>query len=193
VSQIIAEISVAGGRILRLIHGDLTKEHVDAIVNAANQHLTHGGGLAAAIVRAGGSEIQRESDVWVRDHGLVTHSQPAITGAGRLPCRFVIHAVGPVWGSGNEDAKLASAISGTLHLASERGLASLALPAISTGIFHFPKARAAGVIIEAIGDFLNQNPNASLREIRITIIDQPTIAAFRSEFARRWPESIIIE
>lgn len=192
-SQKIAEQPVAGGRLLRLIHGDLTKEHVAAIVNAANQHLAHGGGLAAAIIRAGGNDIQSESDVWVRDHGLVTHSQPAITGAGRLPCRFVIHAVGPVWGSGNEDAKLTSAISGTLHLASERGLASLAIPAISTGIFHFPKARAAGVIIEAIRDFLNQNPNTSLREIRITIIDQPTIAAFRSEFARRWPESIIIE
>ena len=189
-SQIVAEQTLPSGQTLRLIHGDLTEEKVDAIVNAANARLAHGGGVAGAIVRRGGPEIQRESYVWVQQHGPVPHQRPAITGAGRLPCRHVIHAVGPVWGDGDEEAKLRAAVTGSLTLADEHGLTSLAIPAISTGIFGFPKDRGAWVILNAIVDFFIQYPEASPHEIHITLIDEPSVRIFADEFRRRWPRSV---
>ena len=188
---VIAEHQLPKARVLRLIHGDLTEERVDAIVNAANAQLQHGGGVAGAIAGKGGPEIQMESDAWVRAHGLVQHDDPAITSAGQLPCDFIIHTVGPVWGSGNEDAKLTQAVQGALRLASEQTLKQIALPAISTGIFGFPKDRGAKVILDAILKFLTDMPNSSLEEIRLTLIDEPTIAVFRNEFKSRWPESVL--
>ncbi|MEW6567275.1 MAG: macro domain-containing protein [Chloroflexota bacterium] len=185
----LAEHRFPNGTLLRLIHGDLTEERVDAIVNAANARLAHGGGVAGAIVRRGGWSIQEESDAWVREHGPVAHDRPAITAAGRLPCRHVIHAVGPVWGEGDEDAKLHAAVTGALALGDERELSSLALPAISTGIFGFPKERGARVILQAIVDYLEHHPQTHLRDIRLTLIDGLTVGIFRAEFARRWPGS----
>ena len=85
------------GQRLEIVQGDITGETVDAIVNAANSHLQHGAGVAGAILRRGGYQIQQESLEWVRQHGPVTHAEPAYTSAGKLPCRYVIHAVGPVW------------------------------------------------------------------------------------------------
>lgn len=190
-SRILGEHVLPGDRRLSLIQGDLTEQHVDAIVNAANKHLAHAGGVAAAIVRRGGQEIQVESDTWVRENGPVDHARPALTGAGRLPCRHVIHAVGPVWGEGNEDGKLASAIRGSLDLAAKNRLESLAMPALSTGIFGFPKARAARVIIQAVLDDLDAHPETSLREVRLVLFDRETLEEFVAEFARRWPESIL--
>lgn len=169
-----------------LVQGDITSENVDAIVNAANSRLVHGGGVAGAIVRAGGRAIQDESDAWVRAHGEVTHGRPAVTGAGRLPCKAVIHAVGPVWGAGDEDAKLRAAIGGALDAAHERGFASISIPAVSTGIFGFPKERGAQVIFQAIEDFAAAHPDSPLREIRVTILDDPTLEAFQREFTQRW-------
>lgn len=165
-------------QVLQLVQGDLTSETVDAIVNAANSHLQHGGGVAGLIVRKGGYEIQVESDAWIREHGPVTHSEPAFTRAGRLPCRYVIHAVGPVWGEGDEDRKLADAITGSLALAERLGLESVAFPAISTGIFGFPKDRAAGVIFSAISDYFTRHPTSGLLLVRLTLFDQPTVDAF---------------
>ncbi|MGB7538289.1 MAG: macro domain-containing protein [Anaerolineales bacterium] len=169
-----------------LVQGDITAESVDAIVNAANSRLQHGGGIAGAIVRRGGYAIQEESDAWVRMHGEVTHARPAITGAGSLPCKAVIHAVGPVWGAGDEDGKLRAAVMGALDLADARGFAAIAIPAISTGIFGFPKARAARLIFQTIADFAGAHPAASLREIRVTILDGPTLNVFQEEFNRLW-------
>jgi O-acetyl-ADP-ribose deacetylase (regulator of RNase III) len=142
--------------------------------------------VAGAITRGGGPQIQAESDAWVRRHGLVTHEQPAVTGAGNLPCRYVIHAVGPVWGSGDEHAKLSAAVRGALRRAEELGLASLAFPAISTGIFGFPKEQAAVVMLEAMLAYFEQHPDSSLRQVRVTIIDQPTLQAF----VQAWDEQI---
>ncbi len=186
-SAVVAEHQLPNGAILRLVHGDLTEEAVDAIVNAANAHLEHGGGVAGAIVRRGGPSIQAESDEWIRQHGPAGHDRPALTSAGRLPSRYVIHAVGPVWGEGDEDAKLAVAVTSALALADDQSFASLALPAISTGIFGFPKARGAGVILDAVVSFFVAHPAASLREVRITLIDGPSVRTFEDEFRRRWP------
>ena len=175
------------GQKIRIIHGDITESHVDAIVNAANAQLKHGGGVARAIARYGGPQIQIESNEWVCLHGPVTHQHPAITSAGSLPCRYVIHAVGPIWGEGEEDQKLLDTVSGVLKLASDHNLASLALPAISTGIFRFPKERAARLIIDAIIDFFQRDPQSSLMRIDLTLFDEPSLHTFLTECKRRWP------
>jgi len=172
-----------GGQDLEIVHGDITSEAVDAIVNAANHHLAHGGGVAGVISRKGGPEIQRESDAWVREHGSVSHERPAYTGAGELPCRYVIHAVGPIWGSGDEQAKLASAVRGSLERAEELHLSSIALPAISTGIFGFPKDLAAAVFFESIAAYYQQNPDSALSLVRLIHIDLATLSVFMTAFA----------
>lgn len=170
-------ILVSGQR-LQIVQGDLTQESVDAIVNAANARLQHGGGVAGAIVRRAGSQIQAESDAWVRNYGPVSHAEPAFTGAGNLPCRYVIHAVGPVWGKGDEDAKLAAAVAGSLRVANRLLLNSVAFPAISTGIFGFPKLRAAEVILNAIRDYFVENPDSSVNLVRLTLFDRASVKAF---------------
>jgi O-acetyl-ADP-ribose deacetylase (regulator of RNase III) len=190
VGSVRAEKQWPGGQTLRLVRADITDLKVDAIVNAANSRLAHGGGVAGAIVRRGGREIQRESDAWLREHGPVTHDAPAVTGAGDLPSDYVIHAVGPRWGEGDEDRKLAAAVGGALRRAGELGLHSLALPAISTGIFGFPTARAAKVILDAVENFLQTNPDTRLRDIRLVLIDKAGMETFAEEFAWRWPEGI---
>ena len=186
-ADIVIEKELDPNRTLKLIHGDLTEAMVDVIVNAANSHLQHGGGVAGAIVRKGGKTIQHESDAWVREFGRVTQDKPALTTAGSLPSRFVIHAVGPVWGEGDEEQKLHTAVYHALLLADSRHFGSLALPAISTGIFGFPKELGAQKILDAILDFLQDRPETSLLDIQIVLIDQPSVAVFTREFYRRWP------
>ena len=177
-NQVLREHIFPSGQCLQLVQGDITLEAVDAIVNAANSYLQHGGGVAAVIARRGGPQVQAESDAWVLQHGPVSHAEPAITSGGRLPCKYVIHAVGPVWGEGDEDTRLILAVQGSLKRSEELGLTSIALPAISTGIYGFPKQRAAGVMIRSILEHLVQNPDSSLNYIRITLYDQPTLVAF---------------
>jgi O-acetyl-ADP-ribose deacetylase len=160
------------------VQGDITALQVDAIVNAANAHLQHGGGVAGIISRKGGPAIQKESDAWVREHGPVPHAEPAVTSGGNLPCRYVIHAVGPVWGEGDEDRKLTEAVTGSLSTADKLGLSSMAFPAISTGIFGFPKERAAGVTFSAIADFFANKMESSITLVQMVLYDQPTLDAF---------------
>jgi len=166
------------GKILRLIQGDLTHRDVDAIVNAANSHLKHGGGVAGAIVRKGGQVIQDESD----RIGFVPVGHAAITGAGRLPAKFVIHAVGPHMGEGDEDNKLKSAVKSSLQLASEKKFSSISFPAISSGIFGFPKDRCAKILVDEALNFLKTHPGSSLKEVEFCIYDDETLAHFRREF-----------
>lgn len=167
-----------GGRALQIVLGDITLEHVDAIVNAANAHLQHGAGVAGAIVRRGGPVIQIASDAWVQEHGPVSHAEPAYTTGGRLPCRYVFHAVGPVWGEGDEDAKLAAAVTGSLRLADQLELTSVAFPAISTGIFGFPKERAAKVMLLAMRNYFKQHSESGLKLVRLTLLDQEMVKVF---------------
>jgi O-acetyl-ADP-ribose deacetylase (regulator of RNase III) len=168
-----------------VLQGDLVEENVDAIVNAANEDLAHGGGVAGAIVRAGGPTIQEESDAFVRTHGRVPTGAAAITGAGQLPCRHVIHAVGPIWGSGEESAKLSSAVASALALADEHDLETISLPAISSGIFGFPKDLCATVMLDAIERYLRDNDGTSLREVRLCNIDDDTASVFQREAESR--------
>jgi O-acetyl-ADP-ribose deacetylase len=178
VNPVLKEYIFHSGQVLQLVQGDLTLERVDAIVNAANAYLQHGGGVAGAIVQRGGSQIQVESDAWVHQQGPVKHAEPAYTGAGKLPCRYVIHAVGPIWGEGDEDAKLVAAIKGSLSLADQLSLSSIAFPAISTGIFGFPKERAAGLILDTIQNYFIHFPTSGLKLVHLTLIDQLTMEVF---------------
>ena len=127
-NTVLKERKLPTGQTLQIVQGDITAEEVDAIVNAANEHLQHGGGVAWAISKRGGPAIQQESNEWVRTKSTVDHAHPAWTSGGQLPAKYVIHAVGPVWGSGEEDAKLAAAVSGSLRVANELGLQSIAFP-----------------------------------------------------------------
>jgi O-acetyl-ADP-ribose deacetylase (regulator of RNase III) len=179
------EIPLPSGVIIQLVQGDITVEKTDAIVNAANEYLQHGAGVAGAIARRGGPVIQTESEAWIKQHGLVSHESPAWTSGGRLPARYVIHAVGPVWGDNqsedagwNEDAKLAAAVTGCLRVAEELHLTSIALPAISTGIFGFPKDRAAGIILQSIEKYFLETPGSSIRLVRLVLYDQTTMTSF---------------
>lgn len=174
-----------GGQQIILRQGDITREQVDAIVNAANEWLQHGGGVAGAIIRAGGEVIQQESN----RIGHVPTGSAAVTGAGRLPARYVIHAVGPVWSSytpEEADHLLASAVRSSLQHADELGIASIAFPAISSGIYGFPKDRCARVMMKAIEGYFAEHPGSSIREVRLVLFDASTVAAFQAEFGRRY-------
>jgi O-acetyl-ADP-ribose deacetylase (regulator of RNase III) len=187
-SQTLASYTLPSGQELDLAQGDITAENVDVIVNAANSALQHGGGVAAAISRVGGPTIQAESNAWIHQHGLVSHAEPAYTTGGRMSCRYVIHAVGPVWGQDDDDAKLAAAVTGSLRRADQLGLKSIALPAISTGIFGFPKERAAHIFLNAIESYFGENVTSSLERVRIVLLDQPTLDAFAQAW-QHWLEA----
>jgi len=149
--------SYAGGRLV-VRQGDITREAADAIVNAANSSLMGGGGVDGAIHRAGGPAILEECRrIRASDYpdGLPT-GKAVITGGGRLPARFVIHTVGPVWkgGSSGEPELLASAYRESLRLAADRRLATVAFPAVSTGIYGYPREAAAKVAYSTVTDFL---------------------------------------
>jgi len=177
VNRLIKATVLATGQTLQLVQGDITAEATDAVVNAANRYLKHGAGVAGAILRGGGPTIQRESDAWVSAHGPVSHAAPAWTSGGNLTARFVIHAVGPVWGEGEEAQKLGAAVTGSLRVADELGLASIALPAISTGIFGFPLDLASKIICNAVQDYLINN-TSGLKMIKLVIFDTPALEVF---------------
>lgn len=159
--------------------GDLSSQRVDAIVNAANEILQHGGGVAAAIVRAGGSVIQQESTAWVAEHGPVRPGSAAITSAGSLPARYVIHVVGPRYQAGQDNVNLLrQAVTAALDAAALSGCKKVALPAISAGIFGYPRAEACEVIVTACRDWLDRRPGL-LSEVRLVGYDEAAAEDFR--------------
>ncbi len=177
-NKTIRRIGLGSGKVLKINFGDITEEDVDAIVNAANKYLQHGGGVAGEISLKGGRQIQIESDEWIEKYGPVEHDTPAYTAGGNLLPRYIIHAVGPVWGEGEEDIKLGEAISGSLRLGDQLQIKTIALPAISTGIFGFPKQRAAEVILKQIAAYFDQFPESGLEEVRLTLFDQESLSVF---------------
>ena len=162
------------------MRGDITERNTDAIVNAANSYLNHGGGVAAAIVRKGGSTIQDESD----KIGFVSVGSAVITTAGKLTSKAVIHVVGPKIGEGNEDEKLTNAVKNALLLASKQNFSSISMPAISSGIFGFPKDKCAKILVEESKRFL-ENETTSIEVIEFCIIDDETIEYFKTQFSDR--------
>lgn len=162
---------------IRIVKGDITERNVDAIVNAANSYLQHGGGVAAAIVRKGGSIIQEESN----RIGYVQVGDAVMTGAGKLPCKAVIHAVGPRMGEGNEDVKLKNAVTNILLLVSQNKFTTVSIPAISSGIFGFPKDRCAKILISESKRFLEENQNVPPEIVEFCLFDDDTLSYFEKE------------
>jgi O-acetyl-ADP-ribose deacetylase (regulator of RNase III) len=184
-NTVLVEKRLPSNQTIQIVQGDITAEEVDAIVNAANEYLQHGGGVARTISKQGGPAIQKESDAWVQEHGRVSHAHPAWTSGGRLPAKYVIHAVGPIWGDGDEDNKLEAAATGSLRLADELKCSSLGLPAISTGIYGFPKERAAKIILAAIEKYFMNN-SSELKTIKLVLYDQPTVDVFLKHWQAKW-------
>jgi O-acetyl-ADP-ribose deacetylase (regulator of RNase III) len=160
---------------IELVRGDITDLEVDAIVNAANEQLILGGGVAGVIRRKGGPSIQKECD----KIGGTQVGGAVITKGGDLKAKYVIHAVGPRMGEGDEDRKLANAVKNSLYVAEENHLSSIAFPAISTGIFRFPRERCAGIMISTIKDHFERDPTSSLRNVVICLYDHETFEIFR--------------
>ncbi len=175
--KIISEHKIEG-KTLRLVQGDLTERDVDAIVNAANSYLQHGGGVAGAIVKKGGQIIQEESN----KIGFVPVGDAAITGAGKLPAKFVIHTVGPKMGEGDEDNKLKNAVLNSILLATAKGLKSISIPAVSSGIFGFPRDRCAAILVNEALNYIKKNPKSSLELIEFCVHDDITMEYFKKEF-----------
>jgi putative ATPase len=174
------------GRVrVQVRQGDLTREAVDAVVNAANERLLHGGGLAGALVRAGGDVIQWESDTLAP---VPTGGAVSTTG-GALPCRRVVHAVGPIWGrrpDGESDRLLVSAVRAALRVAEADGAESIAIPAISSGVFGFPKDRCARLICEAVEAFARSEERRTVADVRLCNFDEETVAVFEDAARTRW-------
>lgn len=151
------------GKVFKLVRNSIIEEQVEAIVNPANEHLAHGGGVAGLISRAGGPAIQQESN----EKAPVPTGKAAYTTAGALPQKYVIHTVGPIYrgGTQGEPEKLASAVTSALEVADELKLKSVSLPSISTGIFGYPLEPAVQIIAKSIMDFLGKD--SSLEEVHL--------------------------
>ena len=160
-----------------MVRGNLLEEPVDAIVNAANGHLAHGGGVAAIISRAAGPELQTESDALIRRTGVLPTGSAVVTTAGRLPFKGVIHAVGPRLGEGDEETKLVSALRNAFERARERGWSSVSFPAVSSGIFAVPLEICARAYVTA----MRASP---LSKVRLCLRDQPVIDAVLKELSK---------
>ena len=160
-----------------MVRGNLLEESVDAIVNAANGHLAHGGGVAGVISRAAGPMLQDESDSLVRQNGPYPSGAAVATTAGKLPFKAVIHAVGPRYGEGDEERKLEQALTAAFALAAQRGWQSISFPAVSAGIFSVPLDVCARAYLAAAR-------SAKLRKVRLCLRDQPVIDAVLKELKR---------
>ena len=167
---------------IELVQGDITREQVDCLVNAANSRLAGGGGVDGAIHRRGGPAIMDETTEKYPD-GCPTGSA-VITGAGQLAAKYVIHAVGPVWSGGErrEGELLAAAFRRSLELAMEHDCQSIALPALSTGAYRFPLDQAAEIGLRTAAEFLRVNEQPKL--VRFVLFDEQALSAFENAMHR---------
>jgi O-acetyl-ADP-ribose deacetylase len=167
------EIDFPDGRKLRLVKGDITKIPVDAIVNAANSGLRGGGGVDGAIHRAGGPGIMRELDAIRASQGGCPTGSAVATGAGALPAKHILHAVGPIYRDGRqgEPEQLASCYRACLELAEQLAATSISFPAISTGIYGYPVEEAAGMALKTVAGHLRR-PGSGVREVTLVLFDQ---------------------
>ena len=180
--DIIAHRAVRSSQVF-VVQGDLTGQPVDAVVNAANESLAHGGGVAAAIVAVGGRVIQEESDQWVRDHGPVKRGQAAVTTGGALQASHVVHVVGPRYQKGQDnEGMLRDATTAAIDAAASVAARSVAFPAISAGIFGYPRAEATRVMALTVIDWLDQHADA-IDEVRLVGYDAGTARDFAAAIA----------
>ncbi len=167
-----------GTTTISAVQGDLTSMSVDVVVNAANAELTHGGGIALAISEAGGPTIGDESVAWIETYGPLVPGVAALTSSGRMPSSYVAHVAGPIYRSGQENEELlAAAVYAALDTATEIGATSIALPAISAGIYGYPADEATMVIAQAAASFLD-GEHTTLRSVRLVGHDRPMTERF---------------
>jgi O-acetyl-ADP-ribose deacetylase (regulator of RNase III) len=168
-----------GGVLVRLLEGDITREPVDAVVNAANSSLMGGGGVDGAIHRAGGPEILAECRLVVERQGRLPAGEAVATTAGELPARRVIHTVGPIWrgGDSGEEETLVRAYRSSLAVARGEGLRTLAFPSISTGAYRYPLDKAARTALATLKDELEREPG-SLTEVRFVLFSEGVLQAY---------------
>jgi len=179
------QITVASGKNLELVQGDITRETTDAIVNAANSELLPGGGVCGAIHRAGGPAIAEECRRLRNQRGPVSTGDAVATSGGRLPARYVIHTVGPVWsgGASGEPEALASAYRESIRVADNLGLKSIAFPTISTGIFGYPLHEATQIAIETARETLPRTKNVNT--VRFVVFDDAAFQAYSQVLNKR--------
>jgi O-acetyl-ADP-ribose deacetylase (regulator of RNase III) len=172
-----------GAGVIELVRGDITRQSVDAIVNAANSGLLGGGGVDGAIHRAGGPAILEECRRVRNARGPLPPGEAVVTGAGRLPCRLVIHAVGPIWQGGHADepAVLSSAYRNSISLAAGSGARTLALPSISTGIYGYPVAAAARIALGVGREMLLAG--AAIDSLRWVLFSEDDLETYRAALA----------
>ena len=168
---------------LALVRGDITRERVDAIANAANEGLMGGGGVDGAIHRAGGPAIMAECSAIRAKQGGCPTGQAVITTGGNLSAKYVIHTVGPIWrgGTAGEAELLASCYRESLGLAVEHSIKTIAFPSISTGVYGYPVAQAAVVALNAVKQFLEAHDG--LAEVRFVLFDYATYGAYENALA----------
>ncbi len=165
----LAQLDFPGERSFQVVLADLLKESTDGIVNAANNQLAHGGGVAAAIARAAGPQLDAEGRQMVERHGPVATGSAVLTTAGRLRFKGVIHTVGPRQGEGNEEAKLIAAMTAAFDIAHEQGWRSLSFPAVSAGIYSVPPDVCARAYVKAARDFFAAHPDSPLELLRLCV------------------------
>ena len=168
---------------LALVRGDITRERVDAIANAANEGLMGGGGVDGAIHRAGGPAIAAECSAIRAKQGGCPTGRAVITTGGNLPAKYVIHTVGPIWrgGTAGEPELLASCYRESLRLAVEHGIKTIAFPSISTGVYGYPIAQAAVIALNAVKQFLEEHDD--LDDVRFVLFDDVTYDAYKNALA----------
>lgn len=181
-TETLISIEFLPGKAIEVARGNILDETCDAIVNPANSQLVHSGGLSAQIARAGGSKIDVDSQTYIRKVGQLGTGKALLMPGHNLKSRFVIHAVGPMWqNSGMEPRLLFDAVFNSMKVASDVGLKSISIPAISTGIFGFPKQDAPRIFFKALKEFFRQHPDTSLELVRFVNLDDVTSRLFLEE------------
>lgn len=168
-----------GNKRIEIKKGNITAETSDVIVNPANSELLHGGGAARDIALKGGPVIDRQSRELIRRIGFLPVGKAVMTDAGQLPAKFVIHTVGPQWGEGNEHAKLKQTVRSCLILAELYNLKTISMPAISSGVFGFPKPECARILLTTCREFLQGQ--VDLEKVVMCNFDEETYQIFLKE------------
>lgn len=178
---LVRRIDYPNGRRFEVVIYDLLDEPTDAIVNAANGGLSHGGGVAAAISKAAGPALDDEGNRIVRERGRIPVGEAVVTTAGKLRFKGVIHAVGPRMGDGNEGERIVQALKAAFIRAHERSWSSVSFPAISSGIFSVPHEICARAYFRAVREFFQEYPDSSVRWIRLVLFQGPLLEVVKTE------------
>ena len=184
VDRFVGRVEFAEGKTFDVVVGNLLEQPTEAIVNAANGHLAHGGGIAAAILRAAGPTMDEEGSRILRERGHIPTGAAVVTTAGHLPFAGIIHAVGPRQGDGDEEDLLTGAVHASLLRAHEREWTSVAFPAVSSGIFAVPLPVCARAYLRGVVRFFESHPETPVQTVRLVLVDGPLVDLMREELAQ---------